>query len=76
MTEKELREKLSTTTGMREVAEELAQVWWDRIDLDDAEEAYVEMSIVGYTGIMNLSTDDIIELCEEAEMIDEENDDE
>ncbi len=71
MTREKLLKKLKTKDGKREIAEKIALVWWDRMDLGDAEEWYIESTISGYPGLMSCSKEEWIEHAIDAEVVEE-----
>ena len=71
MTREELLQKLKTEDGKQEVAMAITQVWWDRLDMDDVEEMYFEITIDGYPGLMSCTEEEWIEYAIDAGLVEE-----
>ena len=71
-TQQELLNKLATDEGKREVAEAIARVWWERMDLGCAEEWYIESTITGYPGLMSCSQEEWLEHAADADLLEVE----
>lgn len=73
MTRYELLKKIQTQNGKEELAEKIARVWWDRLDMDAAESAYISLSIFGYVGLMTCTQAEWLEHAEDAGLLDEDD---
>jgi hypothetical protein len=71
MTRADLLEKIQTQEGKREIAEEIASVWWHRMELSDIEEWYNEATVNGVQGLMACSVSECLEHAEDVDLLEE-----
>lgn len=72
MTRNELLAKIKTREGRVEIAEKIASVWWERFNLDDAEQWYVYSTVHGYEGLLSCTEEEWLEHAEDAGLLEDD----